>query len=404
MTTTLDKKIFGALFFSLLATVTGVGIVVPLLPVYASHSGASGLYIGLIFGAFSLSRTVLLPYFGRLSDRKGRKPFIIAGLLCYALVSAAFILFHSVPHMIIIRFFQGIASAMVMPVIQAYVGDITPPGREGFVMGIFNMSLFFGLSLGPVVGGVINDRFNMQTAFFCMGLLAAMGAGFSFWFLPATRNEDALRKGRPPLQWRAIIGDRVIIGLFAFRLVYTTGIGIIWGFLPVLADTDLGLNSSRIGILVMVGVLISGVVQIPMGYLADRFNRKAMTVIGGSMTALAILSYQWAGSFNQLLAAGIVFGLGGGIAMPAVMAVAVHKGHQTESMGSVMAILTVAHSLGMFAGAVLAGLMMDWFHLRGAFSIGAVVMGIGLAVFCVSVYGAPVDARQRPQLEAPPVE
>ena len=67
-----DRKIFGTLFFSIFTAVTGVGIVVPLLPVYARDLGASGLYIGLIFGAFSLSRTLFLPYFGRLSDKKGR--------------------------------------------------------------------------------------------------------------------------------------------------------------------------------------------------------------------------------------------------------------------------------------------------------------------------------------------
>ncbi|MBW2575913.1 MAG: MFS transporter, partial [Deltaproteobacteria bacterium] len=74
----IDKKIFGTLFFSIFGTVTGVGIVVPLLPVYAHNLGASGIYIGLIFGSFSLSRTFLLPYFGRYSDKKGRKPFIVA--------------------------------------------------------------------------------------------------------------------------------------------------------------------------------------------------------------------------------------------------------------------------------------------------------------------------------------
>ena len=81
-----DRKIFGTLFFSIFATVTGVGIVVPLLPVHANDLGASGLYIGLIFGAFSLSRTIFLPYFGRLSDKKGRKPFIVAGLFSYAVI------------------------------------------------------------------------------------------------------------------------------------------------------------------------------------------------------------------------------------------------------------------------------------------------------------------------------
>jgi DHA1 family multidrug resistance protein-like MFS transporter len=390
---TINKKIFGTLFFSLLATITGVGIVVPLLPVYAHSLGASGLYIGLIFGAFAISRTVLLPYFGRLSDRKGRKPFILAGLFCYTLVSVAFILFSDVYQMIVIRFFQGMASAMVMPVIQAYVGDITPKGREGLVMGLFNMSLFFGLSLGPVAGGYINDHFNLTAAFACMGALALVGAFLSLWLLPATRDEAGLRKGRPPLRWRAIIGDRVIIGLFAFRLAYTSGIGIIWGFVPVLADADFHLSSSQIGVLVMLGVLVSGLIQAPMGYLADRLDRKMLVVTGGLLAGLAVCSYQWAGSHAQLLASSILFGLGGGTAMPAVMAVAVLKGHQTESMGSVMALLTMAHSLGMLSGAVLAGLMMDWYHLRVAFGLGAGCMLAGLGVFLVCVRRAPINAQ-----------
>lgn len=392
MSNKLDKKIFGTLFFSLLATITGVGIVVPLLPVYARHSGANGVYIGLIFGAFSLSRTFLLPVFGRLSDRKGRKPFILAGLLSYALVSVAFILFTQVSHLIVIRFFQGIASAMIMPVIQAYVGDMTPKGREGFVMGIFNMSLFFGLSLGPVAGGVINDHFSLQAAYMCMGLLALVGFGLCLVLLPPTHAEVALRKGRPPVQWRAIIGDRVMAGLFAFRFAHTACIGIIWGFLPVLADTTFGLNSSQIGILVMLGVLVSGVIQVPMGYLADHASRKAMVIVGGLLASGAIVSYRWAADYPALLFASVAFGLSGGLAMPAMMAVAVLKGNQTESMGSVMSVLTVGHSLGMLAGALLAGLMMDWFDLQVAFTLGAGIMLAGTAVFYGSVLGERIDA------------
>ena len=388
----MNYKIFGTLFFSLLATITGVGIVVPLLPVYASHEGAGGLYIGLIFGAFSISRTFLLPVFGRWSDRRGRKPFILIGLVSYALVSVAFILFTKVPHLIIIRFFQGIASAMIMPVIQAYVGDITPSGREGFVMGLFNMSLFFGLSLGPVAGGVINDHYSLQAAFVSMGALALVGAALSSWLLPATRDEAALRRGRPPLAWRAIIGDRVVVGLFIFRLVYTASIGVIWGFIPVLADTSFGVSSSQIGVLVMIGVLVSGIVQTPMGYLADRFSRKAMVLTGGALAGVAVLSFQWAQSYAQLMTASVAFGLGGGIAMPALMAVAVLKGQQTESMGTVMAVLTVGHSLGMLIGALAAGLIMDWWHLRIAFSAGFWFMLAGIVIFYYCLRGKHVDA------------
>ena len=189
----LNKKIFGTLFFSIFATVTGVGIVVPLLPVYAHNLGASGIYIGLIFGVFSLSRTLFLPYFGGLSDKKGRKPFIVAGLFLYSLISFAFLLADNVQSLIIIRFFQGISSAMMMPVILAYVGDITPENKEGLTMGLFNMSMFFGLSLGPLIGGTIKDNFNLNASFICMGLLAVTGCLLSICLLPPQSSEKIIQ-------------------------------------------------------------------------------------------------------------------------------------------------------------------------------------------------------------------
>lgn len=376
-----EKLIFVILFFSIFATITGVGIVVPLLPVYARSLGAGGVYIGLIFGAFSLSRAIFLTFFGRLSDKKGRKPLIVPGLLAYTLVSVAFLLSSSVNSLIIIRLVQGIASAMLMPVIQAYVGDITPAGREGFTMGLFNMSVFLGLSFGPVLGGVIHDRYGLDAAFGGMGLLSFIGFCLSLAFLPPPRSEKVLQRGRPPAALRQIIQDREISGLFVFRFAYTASIGIIWGFLPVLAGAELSLSSTTIGFLVMLGIFISGIIQLPMGYAADHINKKLMVTSGGLLVSYAVLSFMWADRLPDMLLASILFGLGGGICMPALMATAVFIGDKIDSMGSVMALLTVAHSLGMLAGSMLAGLVMDVFNLRAAFPLGALIMTVGLAVF-----------------------
>jgi len=380
---TLDKKIFGTLFFSMFGTVTGVGIVVPLLPVYASNLGAGGLYIGLIFGAFSLSRTFLLPYFGRFSDKKGRKPFIIIGLFAYTLVSLAFIISSSVESLIVIRFLQGIASAMIMPAVQAYVGEITPSGREGFTMGVFNMSMFLGLSFGPLIGGVIRDRFTLDASFASMGVLTFLGFLLSLFLLPPTLSERVHRRSTKPLAWKWVVYDRDMAGLFIFRLAYAACIGVIWSFLPVLADSEFSLASSSIGILVTLGVFSSGLLHVPMGFMADRLNRKTMVVAGGLLITYAIFSYTWAGSFRDLLLASILFGLGGGIAMPALMALAVLKGNGIDAMGSVMGLMAMAHSLGMLAGSLLAGMMMDISRLRYAFPSGAVVMILCVGLFMV---------------------
>ena len=381
MTSSIDKRIFGTLFFSIFVTVTGVGIVVPLLPVYAHDLGAGGLAIGFIFGSFALSRTLFLPYFGRLSDRKGRKRLIVIGLLSYACLSLAFILSQNVTSLVIIRFFQGIASSMMMPAIQAYVGDITPQGREGFTMGFFNMSIFFGLSLGPVLGGSIKDYWGFDVSFLSMGILSLVGFFLSLCFLPPSHEETVVKKHRTPLPWKMLLQDREIIGLFCFRLNYTACIGIIWGFLPVLADTRFALSSSNIGFLVMLGVFISGVIHLPMGYMADRISRRMMIVVGGLLVAWGMIYFARSNSLTDLIIANILFGLGGGISMPAHMAIAVFKGNQSDAMGSLMGLMTMAHSLGMLMGSSFAGLIMDIADLRDAFSLGAVINFVGVLLF-----------------------
>ncbi len=377
------KNIFGALFFSIFTAVTGVGIVVPLLPVYAHDIGASGLYIGFIFGAFSLSRTFFLPYFGKASDRKGRKPYIIIGLLGYALVSVAFMLFESITGLIVIRFLQGVASAMIMPVTQAYIGDITPKGKEGFFMGLFNMSIFISLSAGPLIGGMVNDRFSLQTAFACMGILSFAGFLLSLILLPPRTEELVVRSPQSSISWTLLIKDKALIGLFIVRFVYVTCIGIIWCFLPVYANTKFGLSSSKIGILVMLGVCTSGILQIPMGALADRMNKKVLIISGSLITTIGILMFNQATGFWGLFAVNIIYGIGGGIAMPALTALVVIKGQETKSMGAVMALLTMAHSIGMLVGSIMAGLTMEYFQLGYSFPLGSLVMFIGIIFFII---------------------
>jgi MFS family permease len=376
----MNKTVFSTLFLSVFSVTLGVGLVVPLLPVYAHELGATGFYIGLIFGAFSLSRTIFLPYFGHLSDLKGRKPFLTVGLLSYFLVSVAYVVSEDVNFFILIRFVQGIASAMILPVAQAYIGEITPRNKEGFVMGLFNVSLYAGLSVGPIAGGMVKDSLGIQSAFLSMGLVSLVGFLLCIVFLPPRAQESLLERSKPPLRYRILIRNKFVGALFFFRFTYTACIGLVWAFLPLFAHEQFRLSSSAIGVLVMLGVLISGLLQTPMGLIADRFNKRVLIATGGLLTAGAVFSFVYAQGFWGLFASNVLFGIGGGISVPAVMAMTVIIGRKTESMGSVMALLTMGHSLGMLVGPVLAGIMTDIFHLSLAFVGGTVLMVIGVAV------------------------
>jgi MFS family permease len=197
--------------------------------------------------------------------------------------------------------------------------------------------------------------------------------------------EKYITSGKVPYGWKRLFLDRDIASIFIFRFSHILCIGIVWAFLPLFAKLKFAATSSAIGVLIMLGVLVSGVLHVPMGLLADKINKKWMVVTGGLIVACAIFSFVWVQGFRGMVWASIFFGIGGGISMPALMAIAVLKGSETDSMGSVMAILTLAHSLGMFVGSLIGGLMMDLFQLRVAFPLGAIIMIITAAVFLFSI-------------------
>ena len=104
----------------------GLGIIWPLIPVYAVELGAGGFLVGLIIASFNISKTFLSPFVGQLSDRLGRKNFIAAGLFAYAVVSILYVLPNNAEMLIVIRFFHGLASAFIIPIAMALAADIDP--------------------------------------------------------------------------------------------------------------------------------------------------------------------------------------------------------------------------------------------------------------------------------------
>jgi MFS family permease len=376
---TVRWQILGILFLAIFASMLGAGLVAPLLPVYAHGLGATGLYIGFIFAAFSLSRTICLPLFGRLSDVKGRKPFITLGLLAYFMASIAYIISANVSSLILIRVFQGTAAAMILPVARAYAGEITPKGKEGTVMGVFNVSLYGGLSVGPVIGGVFKDVFGIKAAFLSMGIVSLLGFLACLVFLPSRKEEKVRLGAHAPLRYRSLFSDRHIMGLFLFSLTHTMCVGTIWSFAPLLADVELGLSSVEAGFIITFSVLMSALLMAPMGFVADRVNRRFLVVIGGLITASAMIFFYTGQEYWPLFVASIFVGVGGGIALPAIMAMGVVIGRAKDSMGSIMAILTMGHSLAMVLGPVLAGIIVDTLNIRLAFLGGAITMFLGTA-------------------------
>ncbi len=140
----MNKKIFITLFIATIITMAGLGIIDPILPLYAKSMKATGVQLGIIFAGFALSRSIFAPIVGQYSDRHGRKNFMIAGLILFTVVSVCFVYAGSPLALTLIRLVQGFAVVLVTPVAQAYIGDLTPVGKEGKYMNLFFMSFFRG--------------------------------------------------------------------------------------------------------------------------------------------------------------------------------------------------------------------------------------------------------------------
>jgi len=372
------KKVFPILALSTFSAMLGIGIIAPLLPLYAENLGATGIWLGVIFAGFSVSRAIFMPIIGRLSDRNGRKLFICIGLLTYAIISLGYIWADNVSQLTLVRLIHGAASGMIIPIAQAYVGDISPEGEEGKWMGYFNAAFFSGLGFGPLMGGALTEHFGMSVAFSTMGGLNLLAFLISVLFLPEIRQKNIATS--PHFSFKKMLTSGIIKGLVSFRLSFSTGIGAFACFLPIFATIYVGLSPTLIGVLVAVNILLMSLLGAATGKIADRFNRRVLVALGSliNLTFLALIPL--GGNFWQLLGICALGGLGGAIAMPAASALIVEEGRRF-GMGSTMGIFAMAMSIGFAIGPLLGGVIADFASINLVFYFGASAGLIGTSLF-----------------------
>ena len=371
---------------ALFATMLGNGVVIPFLPIYAQEFGASGVAVGILFGAHSASRTFLLPLIGRASDRHGRKAFLLWGLFFYALSSVAYLLADSLVTLIVIMALQGVATAMVQPVSMAYVGDLTPKGKEGAYAGYVNTAFLGGVAGGPILGGVMKDLFNMQASFVLLGILSMLSLLLLLFFLPEVHKQRVTKK-KEIVSWRTILSARPILGIALFRVVYALSSTLIWVFVPLLSASLLPLTTSQVGALISLNVLISTVLQSPCGRLSDRMSKALLISIGSLISAVSLAGFPLASTFWHLLGLNALVGAGFGLAYPAHMALAMEH-TPGSSMGTVMSTLLTVHSFGMTIAPPIFGVVVDYYNLSSMFYSA----GLLCVVCTVACYSLTHDA------------
>lgn len=379
-----DRGAFVGLFIATGAAMLGLSIIIPIMPLYAEHLGASGFFLGVIFSGFALSRGLFAPIMGRVSDQYGRKRLLMLGLGLYVLLALAYAFAASPLVLAGIRLAQGFASVLVTPIAQSYIGDITPEGREGEYMNLFYVSLFGGLAVGPLIGGWLSDVFALQTPFFFMAAMAAVAFVLVAVMVPqrlaAAREEQ---RGAPVSMRRAlaaVFGDDEMRGLMSYigaRGFYRWGFN---SFFPIFAVGAAALNRTQVGLLISGYMLAGGVLQYPLGRLSDRFpeRRVAFIVFGGTLSGLAMLVLTMLHSLYPLIALVVGMGVTSAVSRAASVAIRTERG-RVHGMGAVTGAFTTSMSAGQVFGPLLFGAVIDLFSIQAAFYLGGIVGLAGTA-------------------------
>lgn len=372
----MEKKIFNTLFVAVFASMIGAGIIVPLLPIYAKSLGASGIWLGIIFSSFALARLIFMPIIGRISDRKSRKKFIIFGLLGYSIVSLFYLLAGGIYSLTVVRFIHGFASAFIVPIAMAYVAETREEGKEGVSMGTFNMALFLGIGIGPVLGGLLNDTFGLDSAFYAMAGLSLIAFFIALFLLP---DKMTPRRTESPVSFREIFKNNIIKGLVFYRISSAMCRAGIMVFLPIFA-TSINVSAFQIGALFSIDTFFTVFLLRPFGKLADRYNKFCFIMIGSILCGLALLLVPFTHSFKELIFTSSLIGIGMAIASPSATATTVLLG-KNMGMGTLMSLLVTAMSAGMVLSPIILGVVMDFLDIKSAFYMAGFMGFLGAFIF-----------------------
>ncbi len=378
----------------------GFGIVMPILPYYAQRFGAQGMGYGALVGAFSLMQFLATALLGRLSDRIGRRPILLATMLLNA---AGYVLFAFAPSywlLLVSRLVSGFAGGNISAA-QAYIADITTAQERSKGMGVIGMAFGLGFIVGPGIGAAA-AYFGHAAPGLVAAALSIVNLGCAYFILPESLREEhravrelwpfghmAIALRRPDLRPLMLVWA---IAPFAFS-GYTVA-------LPLWAASTLGWTERELGgFFVLVGLVAAGVQGGLFRLLTRRFGDRPLLIAGMVGMALSIGVVPFVATSGVLLAWTIVLAFSNSIMAPAASGLVSTLAAANEQ-GTILGVAQSLAALGRFSGPAVIGATYDSITPTVAFLAAAGVMIVGWAV---SLGVPPRSEGDRPGSLAPRV-
>lgn len=378
----------------------GISMVSPLLPVYAKELGASDVWLGLTFSAFAIPQAIFGPFAGRLSDRFGRKPFIIAGLCIYITAALGYLTAETFYQVIAFRVFSGFGTSLVFSVARAYVGDMTPKGHEGRWLGVFATADIVGFGTGPLVAGLLREVVSFESVFITMAALLAMSAFILLIWLPRHSPAEAERRAagvtRPAtISFRKALSDRLVLAVTTHQGLLSLSTGASFSFLALRLEDDIHASPLAIGVAFATQDLTGGFAQPLFGRMADRFSRRLLVAIGLGVNGALLVLLGFAPAYLLVVLLLFCMGAASGLSAVASGALQVVAGRRT-GMGTVLGLGSAANGAGVVIGSVIGGVLVGLFDISAAFVLGGGLMMAGVPIFLTLTRGGTTQETPPP--------
>ena len=345
------------LFATIFLVGVGFSIIMPVLPYYAESMGANAFQLGILITVYVDRQFNLTPILGAYSDRAGRRPVLLLGILGYSITFILFGFATKLWMLYIIRIVGGIMACATMPTAMAYVGDSTSLEKRGSAMGMIGAAMGMGMVFGPAIGGILSG-ISLAFPFVFAGLLALVNAVSVYILLPeslASENRVTRKVERASL----LEGLKTPLAvLFLCICLGSIGESIHHGTFALFAENKLAFTARDIGwAFTAAGVVMALVQGLLVGRLINRFGEEKTAATGIILMGTSFVLFIFMYNIPTSIAFMAVFSAGVGLMRPSISA-AVSK-RATTGQGSAMGILNGYDSLGRATGPMLGGFMLD---------------------------------------------
>ncbi|MBI4333419.1 MAG: MFS transporter [Chloroflexi bacterium] len=382
---------------------TGYGVILPGLALYAASLGSSYSIIGAMVSIYAAAQLITQIPVGKVSDRIGRKRFIVAG---FAGVTLAAVLYNfaSQPwHFFALQTLGGLSIGCVWPPLLAQLTDETQPHERGRVMGIYNTIFFLGVGLGPLVGGFVTRAFGFLAVFGLWAFIAGAGALFGLVAFKELRGRApvAATPAGPRTRKPVLLKEGAFLSFMGACAMRSRG-GFCTSFnnaiLPLYVVALFSVSESMVGALMFAHGIMLAVFNFPGGLVSDRFGRKWPPIYGSLIATAGVLWYSFPGGYWTLLIAVALAGAGSAFATPALQAL-VGDVSTPSRRGEAFGYFQTSFYVGTVFGAAVFGFMADliglWWATLSWAGFSLALSLAGLAIGNTVARPEPATAPQR---------